>query len=411
MTYPSIQIIPLDSLDGWSLSNSLDLTHHTGGFFRYKATRCIDNCSSEGELRILQNEIGLLLSFVDLCVDEPLKSKVSVQKKFEPGNNPLYQLSPTIQKTFSNLRGLHGGSAFNVSQVIKKLDNSLPISATLQTEQSDSYLHKKNLNVLISHESQFLPSDYIDLTWIEISTICDLLLQDRQIHIDLRSVLFPLLLKLFLDQHLDNHKNPNIDIAGEISELHFRLSLFAIQKQNPWLYVPIDKICEYVNGKIILTSSPDTQIIGVSVVAQDREVFSWAQPLLVVASKYFTLITALHNGEYYVLTSFHISTGSMNEPELMPSFVGEKEFRQSWRSTIPCSNINVIHKSVQTEEGGRFWNRSNHYEIILSDYFDPPTNCAWVSLTSIGQIYTASTLVSIELRSACILLLAHLLTE
>ena len=115
---------------------------------------------------ISQNEIGMLAIFSKYSTDNFDEQYYLLQKKFEPGNDPISQLSPAIQMTYSNLKGKHGGRINNLN-FIKNLSLKANFS-NLQLEQSDSFLHKKNLNYFGLLENNELPDFFkcIDLFWL-----------------------------------------------------------------------------------------------------------------------------------------------------------------------------------------------------------------------------------------------------
>ena len=131
------KLIPIEELDGWEIDEHLRLRHRSGGFYTFQSLRYCDQTRTRRELRIVQNEIGVLLSHLIENTNDPLESLISVQSKFEPGNKPYHQLSPAIQKTYSNLKGLHGGNAVNIEDLLQTKDGSI-YSASLQSEQADS---------------------------------------------------------------------------------------------------------------------------------------------------------------------------------------------------------------------------------------------------------------------------------
>ena len=95
----------LSDLSKWNLSNDLNLKHVSNKFFSFIAVR-----SNKNNVLITQNEIGMLAIFAKYDTKDFFEQNYLLQKKFEPGNNPFSQLSPSVQMTYSNIIGTHGGT-------------------------------------------------------------------------------------------------------------------------------------------------------------------------------------------------------------------------------------------------------------------------------------------------------------
>ena len=405
------KLIPIEELDGWEIDERLRLRHRSGGFYTFQSLRYCDQTQTERELRIVQNEIGVLLSHLLENTNEPLESLISVQSKFEPGNEPYHQLSPAIQKTYSNLKGLHGGNALNIEDLLQSKDSSI-YSASLQSEQADSYLHKKNLNVIVSIESIKENNALFGRStqWVTVRELCSLILRDEVIHIDLRSVSFPLLLRLLNSKRTIDKPTGCQEESNEIIE---KATLYAVFNQRPWTYTDISDDYHLTDGEIRSRSNRDNDasIVGVHAIAPAREVPEWYQPLLKVKPKTFILIYKVLNGELLILASFCISPGLMSETELSPSWTLNESMKDEFFSSAMAENLKLFHNSVQTEEGGRFWRRYNNYAIYEGTSTQPSSDQTWLSLECLEHLYNTTNLVSIELRSACVLLLAQFLIK
>ena len=104
---PTITSKSLEHLEGWIFDPEFSLRHHTNKFFTLIGYSNID--TSKNIILFDQNEIGYLLVARNSISSDPLDDLIFCSVKFEPGNFPFYQLSPTVQKTFSNLTAVHGG--------------------------------------------------------------------------------------------------------------------------------------------------------------------------------------------------------------------------------------------------------------------------------------------------------------
>jgi len=106
-----VETINLNEMDSWVYDDK-NITHNSGKFFQVKGIRIYKNereNQSGWDQPILQevNYDGGLLGLIRGIKDG--LPHYLVEAKFEPGNYNQYQLSPTLQATFSNLNKAHGG--------------------------------------------------------------------------------------------------------------------------------------------------------------------------------------------------------------------------------------------------------------------------------------------------------------
>lgn len=106
-----VETIKLDEMRSWNFNN-ISIMHESKKFFQVKGLR-VHNNERENNISwdqpIFQeiNFDGGLLGLI-----RGIKNGLPhylVEAKFEPGNYNQYQLSPTLQATFSNLDRAHGG--------------------------------------------------------------------------------------------------------------------------------------------------------------------------------------------------------------------------------------------------------------------------------------------------------------
>ena len=105
-----VEIKDLKELRDWELSKDLTLNHISKSFFSFIALS-----NKTNNFLISQNEIGMLAIFSKYRTNNFDEQYFLLQKKFEPGNDPISQLSPAIQMTYSNLKGKHGGRINNLN--------------------------------------------------------------------------------------------------------------------------------------------------------------------------------------------------------------------------------------------------------------------------------------------------------
>lgn len=401
-----VKKVDLSNLDEWILKEDLNLEHKSKGFFTFVG---IESELSK-EILINQNEIGFLASIVSEDIFKNQKLYL-VQRKIEPGNNPLAQIAPVIQMTHSNINGKHGKN-LKVKKIIRQiLDNK--VYCFLQTEQSDSFLHKRNLNLLakLTNAEKFELNNLKNTFWISTKNIIELTLSGEKINSDLRSVLFlEFAFKLISKLKLEINNNFDNDKLQKIQILHFL-------KQRPWNFVKVSEIAFYKNGSIFLKSENDSdkvEISGFKINANSREVNSWSQPLLIIPPKIINLIYEKSNKNIKFLLSKNCSPGTINEFELLPTSITSLSKSNCGDKFESIINTKLVHHSLQNDEGGRFWRRKNLYRIFTSDKLDEikiVDDYLVLNLSEIIYLYKNSFTISIELRSILFVFFAHLLSE
>ena len=402
-----VEIKDLKELRDWEFSKDLTLNHISKSFFSFKALS-----NKKNNFLISQNEIGMLAIFSKYSTDNFDEQYYLLQKKFEPGNDPISQLSPAIQMTYSNLKGKHGGRINNLNFI-----NNLSLKAnfsTLQLEQSDSFLHKKNLNYFGLLESNVLPDFFkcIDLFWLSSREIIDFAMEGNILHADTRSILFFVFFRELIKQKF-------IEIGNDdLNKLFSKFSLFAFKNQSPWIFKKMKDICVYRNGKIYLDDKKEyfdkRYILGVSVKSNAREISIWDQPLLSIESKSIYLFISKKGGEYYLLVSIGLAPGLFTEFEILPSFVENYSELKNFDYSKLMGKTKELHTSWQTEEGGRFYKRRNLNKIIYCEEmnsFKNEPNLFWIKLNEFYKFSFNTNFVSMELRSISFLFFALLLKK
>ena len=113
-----VELIDIDSCNQWKTSDTKNIEHESGNFFKIMGVRVYDSSSREvgsqgwDQPIIIEKDfdgglLGLIRSYINGT------PHYLVEAKFEPGNFNLLQLSPTLQATFSNLNKAHGGKEPN----------------------------------------------------------------------------------------------------------------------------------------------------------------------------------------------------------------------------------------------------------------------------------------------------------
>ena len=148
-----VNLVGIKSIKNWQLDDNFNFVHDSKKFFQVKGIRV---SSEERENQtgwdqpILQevNFDGGLLGLIRGIKDG--LPHYLVEAKFEPGNYNQYQLSPTIQATFSNLEKAHGGREphyFDLFKNYKENNESFSFAGWLSEDGGRLY-NKRNYGLV-----------------------------------------------------------------------------------------------------------------------------------------------------------------------------------------------------------------------------------------------------------------------
>ena len=176
----------INTLENWCISSfSGNLKHKSKRFFSIKALKYKNKSDSGIQPIIDQKEIGILGI---ICQKHNGNLKFLLQAKFEPGNKNIYQISPTIQATKSNIERVHGGKSQKYYKFFLDKKSKIHFSILL-SEQGTKFYNKKNRNILIEvpeNKSILIDKDFI---WLTLSEIKVLISKNNIINMSTRSVL------------------------------------------------------------------------------------------------------------------------------------------------------------------------------------------------------------------------------
>lgn len=189
------QRIPLTRMKGWRVDSATgNLVHEAGRFFTILGVTARHHREA-GDLRwdqpcIDQPEVGIL-GILAARFDGLLH--FCLKAKEEPGNIHGVQLSPTVQATYSNYTGGHGGRRPMLVDYFLHPPADRILFARLQTEDGGRFLYKSNRNLIVRVEDGGPPQLTERFLWLTLRQISDLLHHDNVINACTRSVLAALL--------------------------------------------------------------------------------------------------------------------------------------------------------------------------------------------------------------------------
>ena len=188
-----VKRINLSDCSNWTM-NKKTISHKSKKFFRVEALRITNSYKREvvggwdqpiltepgyngGILGLLRKEINGVPHYL-------------INAKFEPGNYRLIQLSPTLQATFSNISQAHKG---NAPRYLKYFTNPKTNKCKIFfqqwfSEEGGRLRNKRNLGVLINHNSKESIKVDSDFMWVTLKQIKKLILENAMVNPHLRGL-------------------------------------------------------------------------------------------------------------------------------------------------------------------------------------------------------------------------------
>jgi len=410
-----VEQVPLDEMEKWSLDSDGDrISHESGRFFHIEGIHVKTNFGGVFEWDqpiINQPEIGFL-GFITRVFDGT--RYFLMQAKMEPGNINTLQISPSLQATKSNFSQVHKGRRphfleyFNGEKQVKVLVDHL------QSEQGARFFRKRNRNIVVEiNEDIELPDEFC---WLTLGEMKSLLREDNILNMDTRSVLSTIPL---IEDEVINKLEPFdlFDLRSTLSSYGKRFLKSFISKDS---INTTDKLLSWYTSQMMkweleVTKKPLTQlngwkvnkwaiegderffsVIGVNVTAGTREQTHWMQPLL--KDTHIGLLAFICqeiNGVLHFLVHAKVDAGNLDLIELAPTvscsnyeYVKFIQNRPFFYDLIFDNSSKIMFDSLQSEEGGRFYeiqNRNMIVEIPETIKLDLPVNYAWMTLAQMKE--------------------------
>ncbi|MEY4641859.1 MAG: hypothetical protein RLZZ227_1853 [Pseudomonadota bacterium] len=415
--------IPFADLEQWYFApDSGDLRHRSGKFFSITGLHCSPvarPAAAWEQPAIMQPEIGIL--GILTRVFEGTRYFL-MQAKMEPGNVGLVQLSPTLQATFSNYSQTHKGrlppyTAYFLDPAARIIDSQL------QSETGTRFFRKFNRNVMldVDEDVALLPG----FRWLTLYEIQQLMAYADMVNMDTRSVLSNIChagapgaegATLF---HHSAASDPGA-ARHSLAELHQWLqrmrSLLAIDTR----LVDLASVRDWVRDDWGMRHQRQNyfEIAAVRIEGTDREVAQWCQPLLLHRGIGLSgFLCAEIDGVLHFLLQAKPEPGIVDSVELGPT-VSLFDYRRRAAPDVPyldhfmdVPETGLLHSSIQSEEGGRFWALRNHVCVVQlphAEAIELHANFAWMTLAQLRALAQGESRVNSEARTllACLPLFA-----
>lgn len=422
--------IPLIEIRDWLFDEACgSLRHKTGRFFSVDGVRVNTDwgpVSSWDQPIINQPEVGYLG-----LIAKDFKGTLHflLQAKIEPGNLNAVQLSPTIQATKSNYTQVHGGLRPDFLDYFLRAAPKEFLLDQLQSEQGARFLRKRNRNMIILSDDEFLlPDNFI---WLTLRQLKQLMKIDNCINMDTRTVIsgirYPnlgvcaadvvdgllparplgvhsheLLRSIFA---ADEGVNALKDVFHFLSRIKSQFDINTTQK-------PLSRLEEWCVSDLEISRADRKyfKVIGVSVQISSREVQTWHQPMIQPAQPGLCGFVAKDfGGILHFAVQAKVECGNRDIVELAPTvqcLTGDYRLPDSEPVPFLDELLNapasmVIHDSMQSEEGGRFYLEENRSLIVVNNDLPSllPPQFIWLTLGQLMNLNQHNNYLNIQARS------------
>jgi oxidase EvaA len=210
----------------------------------------------------------------------------------------------------------------------------------------------------------------------------------------------------FLLSILSEHKPKNSldNILMWLTSLKSKYDLTVTSKSimnlNSWIVSDTD---------IHHVSNSFFKVIATNVKISNREVSSWSQPLILPAQQgLICFVIKFINNTLHFLVQAKVEPGNFDIVELAPTvqcMTGSYEdFEQVpfLKYVLNATAEQILHDSLQSEEGGRFYHEENRNMLILADESindNLPLNFKWISFSQLTTFLKFNNFLNIQARS------------
>ncbi len=399
-------LVPLDAIDGWKReSYTGNIEHRSGRFFSVIGIHCRHR-AGRSELEwdqpiIEQPETGILG-----ILAKPINGILHfcLQAKEEPGNIGAVQLSPTLQATYSNYTGAHGGSAPLFLEQFMPDATGRIIFARMQTEDGGRFLYKSNRNMIVSVGEDFTQELQEGFIWLSLRQIAGLIERENLVNACTRSILSSLVFAagrigdLMPAGKRSRRHSGTDDPEGLWSTLQW---LDDRRAANHMLAsrIGLNDLLEWeIDGKGFFSHREKRffRIVGLKVSSGTRETSSWGQPIIenLAAGIIGLLIRNGVNG-IEMLMQAKAEVGNRSTVQLGPTvqftqgnYEGSRKLSKpflydEFREPL---HFRPVHESRQTEEGARFYREYHLHRILMlpdGAALDLPPDYRWLPLEQV----------------------------
>jgi oxidase EvaA len=433
-----IEKIPFSDLRQWHFDEVTgDLCHDSGKFFSIRGIEVRTNFGGRPAWQqpiIDQPEIGFL-GIIAKKINGTLH--FLMQAKIEPGNINFVQLSPTLQATKSNYTQVHGGNKPLYLEYFNGTSSHRPqvLIDQLQSEQGARFLKKRNRNIIIEVQDDIPVHD--NFIWLTLGQIKRLITYDNVVNMDTRTVLSSISYGNVQDYSWRDAVRFTcaLDEAMLLSALDPTKAVHELDHLISWITdlksyyelsvadVPLRNVegWEKDDYSIFHHERKYFSINAVEVAIGNREVQNWTQPIVESAQEgLIGFIAKRFNGVYHFLVQAKVEAGNFDILEIAPTVQcltgnyrnGKNEYDVLFvNDVLNATPEQTIHRSMQSEEGGRFYQEQNLNIVVdagpdFPAYELPPT-FKWMTAGQLMEFTRYNNYLNIQARSLMSVLNFH----
>ena len=374
----------ISSLDKW-IYNKNCIHHVSKKFFQIRGFQIKSNFYKKkvwNQPLIVQKELGILGIIKKKINDE---YKYLLQIKMEPGNINKCQLSPTVQATKSNYTKVHNGKDIPYLNFFLNNKKIKKIFKIKQTEQGLRYYNKKNYNILLEDTKKIIKK-FPNFYWINKKELKYLISKNNTINMDTLSIF-----SCAINKKKDD--DPIIKMGKIFKFINSKKKKYFTIVKEIGLY----RLKDWSLKKNIIFNNKENyfSIIGLNIKNNSREINEWEQPIIAQENLAFAgFLTKIVNQTVHYLVSFDVKPGLKNSylscTVRTSNFLNYKKnydlssFKRNIinQNFINKKNGKVLYKTVQSDEGGRFYKSQIYYSVfqLINNYnLKIPKNYIWIS--------------------------------
>lgn len=342
-----------------------------------------------------------------------------LQAKAEPGTVEGVQAAPSVQATESNYKRVHGGAPTTFLGLVREEGVSAGadrLADVRQSEQGSVFLDKYNRNVAVLTDGALEAGE--QWRWTSSAELRHLLHIDYAVNTDARSVIVTTPWSYISETGVPfaARRDPwSAALAESYAEKDAGDALARLEaaRRNAVMEtrrVALDALprCVITEQAIVSNArSPALRVQPYAVVAPDREITQWRQPLVLRDEDQIAdLICAKRNGVLRFYFTFSLELGFANIVQLGPSlqsdaFVPGAAWLASAEKLTHCSVL-------QSDEGGRFMRCIARYSLreIPQAAAREDKGGVWLTLGAIETLLRKQGVFTNEARSLISLVLA-----
>ncbi|OGU14757.1 MAG: NarL family transcriptional regulator [Geobacteraceae bacterium GWC2_53_11] len=379
-------LVPINTINNWKQDAvSGDIGHDTGRFFSVIGVHCrhrVDRHEIEWDQPIIEQPETGILGILTKSIGGVLH--FCLQAKEEPGNISGIQLSPTVQATYSNYTGAHGGTTPPFLEQFITPATERIIFARLQTEDGGRFLYKSNRNMIVAADDdvpEALPDSFI---WLTLHQIVGLIARGNLVNACTRSILSSTIFAASQSHEAVRHGEDVRTTTPDNVQEELRSTLQWLDDRRAANHMLVRRIGlnglrEWeIDAKGFFSHREKRffRIVGLSVSSGTREVRTWGQPIIENPAAGIIGLLVRNSGHgLEVLMQAKAEAGNRSTVQLGPTvqftqsnYEGSRKLVKPflYDDFLEPARFRTIHESRQTEEGARFYREYHLHRILMA---------------------------------------------